>query len=139
MTSYANSSTHLRTLTRKSLMKFGVDRDLTVQQMIDLKKYKDLISAYYLLGQINFTEDILNELGIVPELRIAKPGKSKESYYDNVGKILRWCIEKDPNYITWKAKDNTHAEGRARVHSKKIINTPKCIMRDFQQGKLRDY
>ena len=69
-----------RTLTRKSILGFGYMeiRDLSVQMILDINRGNELISAYYRLDKINFTEDILDELGITDEFRIEKPGKNYE-------------------------------------------------------------
>lgn len=71
----------LRTLTRKSKLGFGKDKELTVQRMLDLRKNLSLISAYYKLTSINFTEDILTELKITEEYRIEKPSSNIDEYY----------------------------------------------------------
>lgn len=71
----------LRTLTRKSKLGFGKYKDKTVQEMLDLKRTLDLISPYYKLTSINYTEDILNELKITEQYRIEKPSANKEMYY----------------------------------------------------------
>ena len=78
----------LRTLTRKSKIKFGVHKDKTVQNMFDLNKQKDLISYYYKLTTINYVDDILDELKISSEWKIEKPGSNKELY-------LKFLKEKD--------------------------------------------
>lgn len=69
-----------RTLTRKSILGFGYseNRDLSVQMLLDLKRNYVLISSYFNLDKINFTDDILDELGITEEWRIEKPGKDVE-------------------------------------------------------------
>jgi hypothetical protein len=69
-----------RILTRKSILGFGYaeNRDLSVQMLLDLEKQYTLISAYFGLEKIDFTEDILEELGITPEFRIEKPNKNRE-------------------------------------------------------------
>jgi hypothetical protein len=46
--------------------------------LLDLSKDNVLICAYFNLGKIGFTDDILDELGITPEYRIEKPGKNEE-------------------------------------------------------------
>jgi adenine C2-methylase RlmN of 23S rRNA A2503 and tRNA A37 len=71
----------LRTLTRKSKLGFGKNKDLTVQRLLDLKKNLSLISAYYRLTSINFTEDILTELKITEDYRIEKPSLDIDAYY----------------------------------------------------------
>jgi t-SNARE complex subunit (syntaxin) len=71
----------LRTMTKKSKMGFGKYKDKTVQEMIDLRRTLDLISAYYKLTSINYQEDILTELKITEQYRIEKPSANKEMYY----------------------------------------------------------
>jgi hypothetical protein len=69
-----------RVLTRKSILGFGrfEHRDLSVQMLLDLKQQNILINAYYGLEKIDFIPDILDELGIVNEFIIEKPGKNHE-------------------------------------------------------------
>ena len=62
-------------------MGFGKYKDKTVQEMLDLKRTLDLISAYYKLTSINYQEDILTELKITEQYRIEKPSANKEMYY----------------------------------------------------------
>jgi hypothetical protein len=71
----------LRTLTRKSKLGFGKDKELTVQRILELKKNLSLISAYYKLTAINFTDDVLDELKITKEYRIEKPSSNIDEYY----------------------------------------------------------
>jgi hypothetical protein len=77
--------TLLRTLTRKSPMKFGAIPSKTVSDMLISDPYQ-LIRAYYNLSAISFSDDVLDELGITPELRITKPGKSE---YNAGGDLIR--------------------------------------------------
>ena len=71
----------LRTMTRKSKLGFGKYKDFTVQKMFDMPKKIDLISAYYKLSSINYTDDILKDLGITKKYQIQKPGIDKDMYY----------------------------------------------------------
>ncbi len=77
-----------RVLTRKSILGFGYAsvRDLSVQMILDLGKRTYLVSSYYGLEKITFTDDILDELGIKEEFRIEKPGKMKN--YDEVNGMV---------------------------------------------------
>ena len=75
-------TTVLRKLTLKSQMKFGKYYDLTVGQIIDsmgTKGIKYLVWVYYCSSKITFMDEILDELCILPENRIDKPGKVTES------------------------------------------------------------
>jgi hypothetical protein len=60
----------LRTLTLKSKPNFGFVeyKYLTIDELINMRKYKELIQWYYNLSMINYTEDILNILKISPEM-----------------------------------------------------------------------
>ena len=74
----------LRTLTRKSKLGFGKLRDVTIQEMLDDRLFYgklSLISPYYKLTTINYTDDILEELGITAKYRIEKPSANKDMYY----------------------------------------------------------
>lgn len=66
--------TLLRTLTRKSQLKYGGSFTNTVQDKL-IEKPRHLVWDYFSLSAITFTEDVLDELGITPEMRIPKPGK----------------------------------------------------------------
>jgi hypothetical protein len=65
----------LRKLTRKSMMNFGKYYDLTVQEIIDLLKHKYLRWVYFNCSNIDFFEDVLDEIKIPLEFRIIKPSK----------------------------------------------------------------
>jgi hypothetical protein len=69
-----------RVLTRKSILGYGYSdvRDLSVQMILDLGRENTLIKSYFNLEKIDFTEDILNELGITSEFRLVKPIKDVE-------------------------------------------------------------
>lgn len=71
----------LRIMTRKSKLNFGKYKDETVQRMLDLNRKIELISAYYKLTSINYTQDILDELKIVGDYVIEKPSSDKDMYY----------------------------------------------------------
>lgn len=70
----------LRKLTRKSTLKVGKHKDLTVQRVLDLGKKKDLVYLYFNTSNMTFMDDILDELRITEEFRISKPSKSRSAY-----------------------------------------------------------
>ena len=74
------SSILLRKLTLKSKLNFGKYKNCTVEQMFGMRMQKQLISIYFKLSKITFTDDILTQLGIVAEFRISKPSKNIELY-----------------------------------------------------------
>ena len=73
-------SVNLRKLTRKSRLGFGYRdiKHITIQDILIMNKHKELIKIYFGLGKINFTDDILEELGINEDMRIEKPGKIED-------------------------------------------------------------
>ena len=73
-------SVNLRKLTRKSRLGFGYRdiKHITIQDILIMNKHKELIKLYFGLGKINFTDDILEELGISEDMRIEKPGKIED-------------------------------------------------------------
>jgi len=112
----------LRTLTRKSKFGFGHRKDLTMQQLLDLNKKKDLISAYYNLTSINFMEDILQEIGIVDEWVIEKPGNDKELW------------KKFLEYSGYEKRNNSRFSGSNIM--RKTSKTPsKSSMQSRNQGR----
>jgi len=70
----------LRILTLKSKLKFGKYANLTIQKMFDLRRKRELISAYYKISSINYNAEILKQLNITQEWIISKPGIDKEIY-----------------------------------------------------------
>ena len=52
--------------------------NITIQDIMIMNKHKELIKIYFGLGKINFTDDILDELGISEDMRIEKPGKIED-------------------------------------------------------------
>lgn len=73
-------ATLLRTLTKKSVLKFGKYAELQVFQLLNLKKNKYIRFCYFNLSAISFTDDILDEVLIPKNYRIQKPGTNKEIY-----------------------------------------------------------
>lgn len=69
----------LRTMTKKSPIRAGKNEGFLVGDV--MKKCKlDLIYMYYHYDLLSFCDEILDELHIRPEDKIAKPGKAPELY-----------------------------------------------------------
>ena len=64
----------LRTLTKRSPILFGRYSDLTVQELLNVNKYRYLRWMYFCCSKINFIPDILEQLGITSDYIINKPG-----------------------------------------------------------------
>jgi len=89
-----------RKLTRKSILKFGEYKDVSVQQIINLGRMPYLRWIYYNIATITFTDDVLEDIFIHEEDRIPKPGTSSElhhiinkRYADKMGLYLTKSVE----------------------------------------------
>ena len=66
----------LRKLTKKATLKFGRFKDTRIETLIGMRKEEYVISIYFKVSKITFTDDVLKELGFRENHRIEKPGKS---------------------------------------------------------------
>lgn len=108
----------VRTLTRKSVIGIGQPwsiKDMTVEKVLGMIWHVKLVSLYYKISSINFTDDVLNELRITPDLRIPKPGTNKTLYYI--------CLLKYPPKF------------RGDERAKKMKAKTKPFKKSFLQGK----
>ena len=83
----------LRTLTRKSILGFGKYVDLTVQNMLDTFLSKELLNIYYTCRNIDFNQDLKDELCIHGEREINKKEKKDERYILNYGHYMYECLK----------------------------------------------
>ena len=65
--------TLLRKLTRKSILKFGQYAEVPIQTLLDLKNHKYLRWIYFNSSNIDFMEDILDEIKIPNNSKALKP------------------------------------------------------------------
>lgn len=98
----------LRTLTLKSKLKFGNNelKNLTVLEFFNTFREKSLITFYYKLSMISFSDDVLDMLCIKPENRIPKPGKLDAEQAD---KIIASTYH---NYYTTKTEKEKSSRGK---------------------------
>jgi len=83
----------LRTLTRKSIIGFGDFRDLSVQNVLDLHRHNELLNIYYTCRNIDFNQDLKDELCIHGEREINKKDKSDTRYINNFWSYIRECLD----------------------------------------------
>ena len=84
----------LRKLTSKSIIGFGAYKDLTVQDLINLQRESELLSIYYNLAKIDFSDEVKKELCIDEKRSIKKPGVDRSAFYFFKGEILHDIIQK---------------------------------------------
>lgn len=65
-------------MTEKSIIGFGRYTDLSVGNLLAMKKTRDLRWIYYNCSMLSFIPDILDKIGITEGYRIEKPGTDKE-------------------------------------------------------------
>ena len=86
-----SNATLLRTLTLKSILKFGKHADIPIWKLIEGGTGKAYLSwVYYNCSMINFNEEVLILLRIRSEKRINKPGINKEIFNERTKKIKKW-------------------------------------------------
>jgi hypothetical protein len=83
----------LRILTRKSVLGFGLYKDWTVQNMIDMCNLRELLDIYYNCRNIDFSQDLKDELCIYGEREIDKRNPPKHRYIPNAGFYTRICMK----------------------------------------------
>jgi hypothetical protein len=120
--------TLLRTLARKSPLKFGKFSDLTVQDILNAKGYQGIETLryyYYRSSKISFCEDVLNELHIYSKDRINKPGKiSLEQYKVFRDKLIDINTEQ---FNVLSEEDKKRITGMAKKEKAYVIKKNKVV------------
>ena len=126
--------TLLRTLTRKSILKFGMFCDSQVQNLLDLKKYKYLRWVYFNSSKINFIDDILDEIGIPLHFRIVKPSKNPDLHIKLQQEIFENLSDGSKQSYLEKTKEigKKIIKGRA---INKIKQNENCYKKDYLRRK----
>lgn len=70
----------LRKLTEKSLLKFGKYKDLTVMELLNIRKHPYIRWVYYNMSNITFTDEVLQKINIFDRDKIKKPGVNPEMF-----------------------------------------------------------
>ena len=108
----------LRTMTRKSILKYGKFSKYTVQHIIDLRRKDELVWVYFMKDAATFTEDILEELGITKEYKIDKPGIDEEMLIklrEDKGRFRKH--QKKFNLGLEQGEPNSRNKSKARLRS----------------------
>lgn len=127
----------MRTMTRKSILGFGAKeyRELSIGMLIDTGRAWQLIQSYFNLDKINFTDELLNELGITKDIRLKKPSKCDS--YDEGKRMTKIALanrksnmsEKEILYLSAYAK---------RAFKLKTDNIRKGIRYSNSKGVLQN-
>lgn len=113
----------LRRLTKKSIVGFGKNADMTVQQLFDTFQHSYIRWMYYCNSHINFMDDILLEVGISEDMKIDKPGKDVD-YFRELGEAKAF----GKNLETEDGSKSMARKFKARISSKsrKFSNRLDC-------------
>jgi hypothetical protein len=118
----------------KSRIGFGLYRDLCVQELIQLKKYKELIQMYYRLDKIDFDTQVKEYLGITFEKVIQKPGKNYEMYDKNIYQMI--CDINDMNREFHPDNPNRFSILHEMKSAKKLYIVKNCIRQNKEKSKI---
>ena len=130
----------LRTLTRKSILGFGKYVDLTVQNMLDTFLSKELLNIYYTCRNIDFNQDLKDELCIHGEREINKKEKKDERYILNYGHYMYECLKEMAEKKTEEQEKIILGYRRKEKHFKKrqVRGTQGALSRTiFSKGANR--
>lgn len=126
--------TLLRTLTRKSILKFGQYSDLQVQNLLDLQRYKYLRWVYFNCSNISFMNDILDEIKIPLNFRIVKPSKNPDLNLE-LQKVIFENLSDDYKEMYLKKQEKIGkkmSKGKAITKMKQNEN---CYKKDYLRRK----
>ena len=100
-------ATLLRTLTKKSQLKFGKYHDFPVWKLLEtLNTRTYLVWVYYNSSNINFNKEVLDALFIGEDMLIDKPGKKPEMMSKYQKRLDKWMIANKGYFKAsgWKRK-----------------------------------
>ena len=115
-------------MTEKSIIGFGKFTDLTVQNLLDFKKTRDIRWIYFNCSMLSFKDEILEWAGITSEYRIEKPGTNKELYY----KLNEYHKNKMSGFLILKKSCHTK-----RVLKSKMKDNNRVDRMRFSKGSLQ--
>ena len=118
-------------------MKFGQYEELTVQDIINLTKHKYLRWVYFNCSNIDFMDDVLDEIRIPENFRIKKPIKKPE-LHDELNKLILENLSSDfvEKYLKNKNKiAEKTTKGKAVSNKvKDCLNYSKSALQRLNQG-----
>ena len=124
--------TLLRTLTKKSYLKFGRYYDMRVGDLLTSQQHRILRFYYFNCDKITFVDEILDEINIPKDFRIEKPGKNPELNFQ-LNEIHNSTMPyKSKIHFEKKKKYSNIAEHRKIKHREA---RSKGGLRDANQGK----
>lgn len=124
--------TLLRTLTKKSYLKFGRYYDMRVGDLLTRQQHRILRFYYFNCDKINFIDEILNEINIPEDFRIEKPGKNPELNFE-LNEIHNSNMSYKAKRHFEKVKKYSNLAEHRKIKHKEARS--KSGLRDANQGK----
>lgn len=130
----------LRTLTRKSIIGFGNFRDMSVQNLIDLRMERELLNIYYTCRNIDFNQELKDELCISGEREINKKEKGESRYVEKGHMYQNWCLKE----ILDKRGEKQNEINNKQIYKTKQYQKKQAYMKEkahsstiFSKGALK--
>ena len=120
----------------RSLIKFGPTPELTVSELITLRRQKELLRMYFGYSKIDFDDEVKAELCIEGEFEIKKPGKNWEIYNTKLFYLLA-KINKRKGYL---GKDDVERWNfvKEAAHKVKHDNIARAIKGKKENAKIHN-
>jgi len=112
----------------KSVIGFGKYEDLTVQDMINLRRNRELRWIYYNCSMLSFIPEILELIGITDDFKISKPGKDRE-VGDAVNRLAEMRINKGLQKFN---KDRSRYEFKKYINRQKVSEIKRFSKQNLQ-------
>lgn len=113
----------LRTMTAKSMIGFGAYTDLTIQNLLDTYRYKELLEIYYNFRNIDYCQELKETLCIVGDRVIDKKLPNPDRFFKDAKKMIfgamRDIIEKK---TPEQRKSELHYTGKEKKNKRKRVN-----------------
>jgi hypothetical protein len=117
----------MRTVTRKSIIGFGDYKDLSFGNLIDMQKYSEVLGIYYHFRNIDFCQELKDELFITKAREVDKKDKENYRYLPHYGTFIYAAIKDIFEHSQTKSQDNKMFLG-IRSSEDKFIRNKKSIL-----------
>ena len=124
----------LRTLTTKSRLGFGQYADMTIDQIIAIKKKIYLVWVYFNINGISFTDDILDAFFYDKKWLIDKPGTNPKMFEEYINRYKSKIHGVEGLAVKQKNKKRSKARYISKQASRHT-ETKKSVLQARNQGR----
>jgi hypothetical protein len=113
----------LRTLTSKSIIGFGTFTDITVQNLLDTFRYKELLEIYYNFRNIDYCQELKDILCIEGDRVINKREPNPDRFFKDAKKKIYACISAIIERKTSEQRGyELHFKAKEKINQKKRVS-----------------